>query len=97
MGLAHDRPRADGPHVVPIQRDVERAPRDRAPLLRLDQPGQALGELRAAAVNPHQHEAIGALGELNDLFCHALERPLDAAGIEESVARSGNDHSCGTS
>ncbi len=75
--------RADGAEVVAIERDVERAARDVGALPVLDEGGDPLGQLDAAALDADEDQVVGTVGELEDFHGHTLQRPRHRAGVEE--------------
>src|ERR1041385_5068842 len=90
MGFADDRRRTDGLEIIAIERDVERAAADPrgAAFFVLDELGDALGELDAAALNADEHQVVRS-GQLDDLDRHTLQRPRHGAGVEKSRAAFG--------
>src|SRR5262249_10958628 len=68
---------------VPIEGDVERAPRGRLAFALADERRESVGQLDSAALDADQDQAVGATVELHDLAGHALERAVDRSGIEE--------------
>src|SRR2546426_6079602 len=82
-GLADHGLRADGLEVVAIQRDVEGAAGNGHALVFLDQPGDPLGELDAAALDADQDQVVGPVGQLEHLHGHTLKRPRQGAGVQD--------------
>jgi hypothetical protein len=82
---AHDRARADRLEVVAVERDVERAERHLDALGRVHRAGEPLRDLDAAALDPDEHEPVGAGVELDDLVGHALDRAGHRARVEQAA------------
>ncbi len=78
-----DRSRAHGLQIIAIERDVERSPRDGHVLALLDRADDAVRELDAAALDPDDDQVGGSLIQLDDLFGHAAERPVNCARVEQ--------------
>src|SRR6185437_8906169 len=70
--------------------DVERATRDVHVLALLHHGGETIGELHAAALDANEHEAVGAIIELDDLVCHAAERAIHGPRIEHGGGGRGH-------
>ena len=82
LGLPHHRTRPDRLQVVAIEGDVEGANGNRESVALLEERHQAGGELHAAALDPHNGQVIGAVGELQDLVGHAAEGAFHRLGVE---------------
>src|SRR2546425_1479170 len=80
--------RPDRFQIVAVECDVERPAWNlgRGAFLLLDEFGDALGELDAAALNADEHEIVGAVRQLHDRHGHTLQRPRHRAGVEERGA-----------
>src|SRR6185437_9830875 len=90
IGWTDHGTRPDGLQIVAIERDVERATRDVHVLALLHHGGETIGELHAAALDANEHEAVGAIIELDDLVCHAAERAIHGPRIEHGGGGRGH-------
>ena len=75
----HDRPQAD---VVAMEADVERADRHGLPDAG-QHCGQLVGDPHPTALQPDQHDAVGAVVAFDDLVGDAGERPADVVGAQD--------------
>src|SRR5437016_278768 len=85
-GLADDGLGAHRFKVVAVESDVEGAARHDHALVLLDQPGDPLGQLDAAPLDPDEHEIVGPVGELEHFHGHSLKRPRECAGVQDDRA-----------
>ena len=69
--------------VVAVHADVEHADRCVVPPNTGEQPGQALGQVNAAALDADQPDALAVGVGLGDLVRGAREAALDRVGVEE--------------
>jgi len=83
IGGADDGTRADGLQIVAIERDVEGAARDGDVLALLNRADDAVRELHSAALDADDDQIGGAVVQLDDLFGHAAQRPVNRACIEQ--------------
>jgi methyl coenzyme M reductase gamma subunit len=80
----HGRVGAAGRQVIAVEGDVDVAERDLLVEEVADQPVQAGGEVRAAAMDADQrHQLAGVL--LDDLVRYAYERPADVVLVEDDL------------
>src|SRR6266705_1576330 len=82
-GLADHGLGAHGFEVVAVQGDVEGAAGDEQALLLLDELGNPLGQLNAAALDADEDEIIGTVGQLEHFNGHTLKRPRQSAGVQD--------------
>ena len=75
--------RADCLQVVAVERDVEGAARDLHLLALVDRANDAVRELNAAALDADDDQVIRSIVQLDDLFGHAAERPVNRARVEQ--------------
>jgi hypothetical protein len=79
---ALQRPGRSQPQVVAVQGDVERPDRGRVALELADPVGQPAGQVDATGGDAEQHEALAAVGALEDLVRDPGQRPADLIGGE---------------
>src|SRR4029077_10091996 len=78
-----DRAQAD---VVAVEGHVQGPDRDLAALEALDGGGEAAGDRRAAGVQTHEHQVVGAVVALHDLVRDAGVGTAQIAGVEHTRA-----------
>src|SRR6185503_11125541 len=76
-----------GLQIIAVQRDVERALGDGGLLAIGDQRDDAGGELHATALDADDHEAFGAVVQLDDLVRHAPEGTRERSGVQYGARR----------
>jgi hypothetical protein len=71
--------------VIPIEGDVEFSEGNRAAFCRLNQGGQPMSQLDAAALNPDQNQSIGAVASLHNFASHPRQGAGESSVVDDSA------------